>query len=136
VTGIAVTTNNMACPGTGGGGVNGSNGAQNAGNVVLGGSWGTSILGGTTLTIVGNNGLNYGTDLQGNFDSISSRYPLISTGGTGGGGQAGTGLTGGKGGCGGFGSGGGGGGGSSGSSSIGGEGGAGGAGLIVIIATF
>lgn len=119
--------------GSAGGGTTAVNGQAAGGAISTAGVWPT-IPGGTTVGNPGENGINYGLHLNANsLDYLTSRYPLMSTGGTGGGGNGNG--NGGRGACGGFGSGGGGGGASNGGFT-GGEGGSGGAGLIIITCTY
>ena len=133
------TTNppNVISGGAGGGGVGatiaGTGGAVFLGtNSIFAPDNGTSLVASTQGVENASNGLNYGLNLNAyTTDVITSRFPLITTGGTGGTGNAG-GANGTRGACGGFGSGGGGGGGVNGSA-IAGNGGNGGPGLVMIV---
>lgn len=87
-------------------------------------------------TIAGNNGTNYGLNLNSNPDVIATPFPLVSSGGGGGGSRAANDTDGWRGGCGGFGSGGGGGGAINGTNVTGGGGGNGGPGFVMIISSY
>jgi hypothetical protein len=138
----AFTSNPSICTaGAAGGGVDATNPTVvgfAGGAITTGGAWPT-LTGGAAGNppTIGNNGINYGLHLNANsLDILTSRYPLMSTGGCGGGGASAGTVTGARGACGGFGSGGGGGGAANGTSAAGGEGGNGGAGLVIITCTY
>lgn len=126
----------MICGGAGaGGGVSTANVGQLGGNLI---GITTIIDYPSTTTAIGtpgNNGHNYGLNLNSNPDAIVKHTPLVSTGGTGAGGQ-GSGPEGARGACGGFGSGGGGGGAINGTDVTGGNGGNGGPGFVMIVSTY